>query len=101
MVYQKVISLLHNTSNQPSKFRTKNWAEINDDSRGTYNTNGQNEFKISMLKSRLCDYNDAYILAKWSITVAGAGTDNVARAADKNNQQNLKIVHRLPTAKLK
>ena len=42
-----------------------------------------------------------HILAKWSITVAGAGTDNVARAADKNNQQNLKIVHRLPTAKLK
>ena len=35
MVYQKVINLLDNTWNQPSKFRTKNWVEINDDSHGT------------------------------------------------------------------
>ena len=28
---------LNNKSNQPSKFRTKNWVEINDESRGTYN----------------------------------------------------------------
>ena len=41
MKYQKIINLLHNSSNQPSKFRTKNWVEINDDARGTYNTNSQ------------------------------------------------------------
>ena len=29
MEYQKVENLLDNTSNQPSKFRTKNWVEIN------------------------------------------------------------------------
>ena len=40
MEYQK-INLLENTPNQPTKFRTKNWVEINDDSRGTYNTNSQ------------------------------------------------------------
>ena len=28
MEYQKIINLLDNTSNQPSKFRTKNWFEI-------------------------------------------------------------------------
>ena len=28
-------------SNQPSKFRRKNWVEINDESRGTYNINSQ------------------------------------------------------------
>ena len=39
MEYQKIINLLDNTPNQPTKFRTKNWVEINDDSRGTYNTN--------------------------------------------------------------
>ena len=38
MEYQKIINLLDNTSNQPSKFRTKNWVEINDESRRTYNT---------------------------------------------------------------
>ena len=30
MEYQKVINLVDNTSNQPFKFRTKNWVEIND-----------------------------------------------------------------------
>ena len=30
MKYQKLISLLENTPNQPTKFRTKNWVEIND-----------------------------------------------------------------------
>ena len=41
MEYQEIINLLDNTSNQLSKFRTKNWIEINNDSRGTCNTNSQ------------------------------------------------------------
>ena len=34
MEYQKIINLLDNTptNNQSTKFRTKNWAEINDES---------------------------------------------------------------------
>ena len=32
MEYQKVINLLDKTPNQPSKFRTKNCVEINDNS---------------------------------------------------------------------
>ena len=39
MEYQKIINLLDNTPNQPFKFRTKNWVEINNDAQGTYNTN--------------------------------------------------------------
>ena len=31
MEYQKIINLLENTPSQPTKFRTKNWAEINND----------------------------------------------------------------------
>ena len=31
MEYQKIIDLLDNTPNQSSKFRTKNWIQINDD----------------------------------------------------------------------
>ena len=48
MEYQKIINLLDNTSNQPSKFRTKSWFEIYDDSRGMYNTNSQIKFKLSV-----------------------------------------------------
>ena len=40
MEYQKMINLLDDTQNQPSKFRTRNWVEINDESGGTSNANG-------------------------------------------------------------
>ena len=59
MEYQKIENLLYNASNQPPKFRTKNWVEINDESRGTYAVNKQIKFKTSMLRSSLCDYSDA------------------------------------------
>ena len=64
MGYQKVINLLDNTPNQPTKFKTKNWVQINDDARGMYNTDSEIKFKTSMLRSSLCDYSDAYILVK-------------------------------------
>ena len=64
MEYQKVANLLDNASNQPSKFRTKNWVEINDESRGTYSVNKQVNFKTSMPRSSLCDYSDTYIFVK-------------------------------------
>ena len=79
MEYQKIANLIDDASNQPSKFRTKNWVEINDESRGTYNVNSQIKFKTTMLKSSLCDCSDAYILVKGRITIAGAGDDTAAR----------------------
>ena len=51
MKYQKIANLLDNASNQPSKFRTRNWVEINDDARGEYSANKQIRFKTSMLRS--------------------------------------------------
>ena len=70
MEYKNIINLLDNTPNQPINFGTKHWLEINDDSRGTCNTNSQIKFKTSMLWSSLCDYSDAYILAKRTISIA-------------------------------
>ena len=58
MEYQKIINLLVNTPNQPSKFRTKKWIKLNDKARLTYNANIQIKFKTSM--SSLCDCSDAY-----------------------------------------
>ena len=94
MEYQKIANLLDdNKSNQPSKFRTKNWVEISDESRGTYNVNSQFKFKTTMLKSSLCDYSDPHILAKGTITITGAGDDAAARQADeKDKGVVLKIV---------
>ena len=41
MQYQIIMNLLDNTLNQPSNFSTKNWVEIIEDARGTYNTNSK------------------------------------------------------------
>ena len=62
MEYQKIINLLDNTPNQPTKIRTKIMFQINDDSGRMYNTNSETEFKTSMLRLDLCNYSDAYIL---------------------------------------
>ena len=84
MEYQKIIKLLGNTPNQPTKFRTKKWSEINDESRETYNNNSQIRFKTSMLRSSLCDYNDAYIPVRGTITVVNtAAAGQAADNADK------------------
>ena len=86
MEYQKIINLLNNTPNQPTKFRTKNWVEINDDFRGTYNNNSQIKFKTSMLRSSLCDYSNAYILVSGTITITVAGIDDAERGLDERNK---------------
>ena len=88
MEYQKIANLIDdNTLNQPSKFRTRNWIEINDESRGVYNVNSQIKFKTTMLKSSLCDYSDAYILVKGTITV-----NNTAAAGATANNTNKKVI---------
>ena len=84
MEYQKIANLLHTKSNQTSKFRTRNWVEINDESRGTYINDIK--FKTKMLMSNLCDYADAYILVKGTITITGAGNDDATKRADERGK---------------
>ena len=87
MEYQKITNLLDNASNQPSKCRTKNWIEINDDMRGAYSPNKQIRFKTAMLRSSLCDYSDAYMIVKGNITV-----NNSAAAGVDANNANKKVI---------
>ena len=87
MEYQKIANLIDDASNQPSKFRARNWVEINDESRGAYNVNSQIKFKTTMLKSRLCDYSDAYILVKGTISV-----NNTAATGAAVNNTNKKVI---------
>ena len=83
MEYQKIANLLNNVSNKLSKFITINQFEINDDIRGAYSPDKQIRFKTGMLRSRLFDYSDAYMLFKGNITV----NNNTAAgaAANKSN----------------
>ena len=85
MEYQKIANLLDSASNKPSKFRTRNWVEINDESRGTYTSNNI-KFKTTMLRFNLCDYADSYILVKATIAITGAGNDDAAKQLDEKNK---------------
>ena len=87
MEYQKIVNLLNDGSNKPSKFRTKSWVEINDNIRGVYCPNKQIRFKTAMLRSSLCDYSDAYILVKGNITVNNTAADGAAA-----NNTNKKVI---------
>ena len=77
--------MLDSTSDQPSKFRTKNWVELDDESRRIYTSNDI-KFKTTTLSSNLCDYADAYILVKRTITITGEGDDAAARQADERDK---------------
>ena len=85
-LYQKIINLLDDTANQPSRFRTRNWVETNDESWGDYDDDNNNNeddnnkinFRKTMIRSSLCDYRDAYILVKGTITVTNTEAASVA-----------------------
>ena len=62
---------------QWSKFRTKKWVDLNDESRETCNTNSQIKFKTTIVKSSLCDYSDAYILVKGTIAIPNTAVADV------------------------
>ena len=79
--------MLNDASNKPSKFRTRNWIEINVDIQGAYSPNKQIRFKTAMLRSSLYDYSDAYILVKGNIRA----NNNAAAGADPNTG-NKKVI---------
>ena len=90
MEYQKLTNLLDDASNKTSKFKTKNWVEINDESREKYDVNSQIKLKTTMLKSSLCDYSDAYIHIKGTVTV-----NNTAAADADANNTNKKVIFKI------
>ena len=49
--------------------------KVNDLLSGQYSVKKNIRLKTSMLRSNLCDYSDAYIVVKWTITVEGDDDD--------------------------
>ena len=79
--------MFENIPNQSTKFRTRNWIKINDESRAAYNNNynsNNTKFKLSMIRSNLCDYSDAYIFVKGTTSVP----NTAAQGAAENNINN-------------
>ena len=82
MEAQKIINLLNGSDNENSKFATKKWYIIDNESKGNYSHENPIKFLTSSLESSLCDYSDAYILVTENITVTGG--DANAKVAFKN-----------------
>ena len=109
MEYQKIINLFRGTTNKPSKFRRRNWVEINDESRETYgdddinynnnddDNNNNSKFKILMIRSNLRGYSDAFIIVKGTVTVSDTSAQGVA-INNTNKKKYLQIVLHLLAA---
>ena len=82
--YQKKLNLLGNVPNQPFKLRTKTWVEKNDESQGKYDEGNEFSLKTPMLRSRLCDYNDTYVLPKGSMYFRYICTSSVVDSVASN-----------------
>ena len=70
MEHQKILNLLNNAND--SKFVTRKWNFVNDNSGANYNAGNEIIYNTEVLKSNLCNCNDAYILVKGDITVTTA-----------------------------
>ena len=80
MEFQKNASFLNITSDDKdlSRFVTKKWVEVYDQSGGNYTVSKEIRIKTSMLRS---DFSDAYIVVEGDITLEG---DNDANKRNKN-----------------
>ena len=85
MEHYKISELLNDST--VSKFVTKKWVEVNDLSSGQYSVKKFIRFKTSMFRSDLCDYGNAYIAVKGTITVTGTnnGSKRNKKLVFKNN----------------
>ena len=98
MEYQKITNLLSTTSDNVSRFITKKWVEFHDQSgNNRYNPIKQIRFKTSMLRSNLCDFSDAYIVVKGTITVTGTTSGNRKNRplAFKNNAPFISCISKI------
>ena len=69
MEFNKINNLLGPAHDKVPRFITKKWIEVQSQSGSTYDTSKPVRFKTSMLRSDLCDYADAYVWVKGTITV--------------------------------
>ena len=71
MEHQKICLL-----NEPNDYSRK-WNIVNDQPNANYDVGNEIIFNTEVLKSNLCDYNDAYILVRGDITVVATPATQV------------------------
>ena len=76
MEHQKILNLL--TDANDSEFVTRKWNIVSDNLKVNFNAGNEITYTTEILKSKLCDYNNAYILVRGDITVTAAPATQVA-----------------------
>ena len=91
MEFQKIVNFLDTTFDDKDlpRFVTKNWTEVYDQSGGNYNVNKEIRIRTSMLRSDLCDFNDAYIVVKGDLLLV------LQKMGKEIRRWHLKIMHHL------
>ena len=103
MEFQKIVNFLDTTSDDKDlpRFVTKKWIEVYDQSGGNYNVNKEIRIKTSVLRSDLCDYSNAYIVVKGTITVANPNNAKRNKAvAFKNNAPFINCISKINGVKI-
>ena len=92
MEFQKIVNLLDTTSDDKDlpRFVTKKWIEVYDQSRKDYRVKTP-RIKTPMLRSDLCDFSDAYIFVKGTITVTDP--DNAKRNKSVTFKNNAPFIN--------
>ena len=76
MEHQKILNILNEPND--SKFVTRKWSIVNDQSNVNYDVGNKIIYNTDVLKSNLCDFNDAYILVRGDITVIAVPATQVS-----------------------
>ena len=98
MEFQKIVNLFDTTSDNKdlSKFVTKKWIEVSDQSENNYNANKEIRIKTPMLRSDLCDFSDAYIVIKGTITITDPDNSKRNKAVEfKNNAPFINCISKI------
>ena len=103
MEFKKITNFLDTTSDDKDlpRFVTKKQIEIYDQSGGNYNVNKEIRIKTSMLRSDLCDFSDAYIVVKGTITVVRPNNAKRNKSvAFKNNAPFINCISKINGVKI-
>ena len=87
MEFNKIDNLLGGeTDDNVPRFITQKWIEVHDQSNNDYDVSKPIRFKTPMLRSNLCDYSEAYVWVRGTITIVNANNNsNFNRQLTLNN----------------
>ena len=103
MESQKIVNFLDTTFDNKkfTKFVTKKWIEVYDQSEKNYNPNKEIRIKTSMLRSDLCDYSETYIIVKGTVTVTNPNNAKRNKAVTfKNNAPFINCISKINGVKI-